>query len=73
MKATKIAIPIRRLGCASSAHVIERSLANARGVLDAYVNPAFEVAYVEYDADRCDPRDLATLLGSMGYHDVESS
>ena len=56
-------------GCGdSSAHVIEKALREVPGVLRAYVNPATEAAYVDYDADRCAEKDLERAIESVGVH-----
>ena len=55
---------------AGSAHTVEKALRDVPGVLRAYVNPATEVAYVEYDADRCAEDDLAKAVESTGVHAV---
>ena len=55
---------------AGSAHTVERALRDVPGVLRAYVNLATEVAYVEYDADRCNEADLAGAVQSLGAHSL---
>ena len=47
---------------------VEAALRAVPGVLRAYVNPATEAAYVEYDADQCDAADLARAVESVGIH-----
>lgn len=56
---------------ASSAHTVERALRDVPGVLRAYVNPATEAAYVEYDADRCNETDLAIAVQSLGARSLD--
>ena len=51
-----------------SAHTVEKAIREVPGVLRAYVNPATEVAYIEYDADRCKEADLAGAVESVGAH-----
>lgn len=61
-------IPIYGLGCGGSgATTIERELASTDGVLHAYVNPATEVAYVDYDPAETDPLSLAQAIEKAGY------
>jgi len=73
MNVTRITLPIRGLACAgSSAHIVERCLSEVAGVLNAYVNPVTETAYVDYDAERCDAKRLGAALDAAGYHAVGS-
>ena len=51
-----------------SAHIIEVALRAVPGVSRAYVNQDTEVAYVEYDDDRCDSADLEHAVESVGVH-----
>lgn len=58
-------------GCAGgSAHTVEKVLQEVTGVLRAYVNPATETAYVEYDADQCNETDLARAVESVGVNSL---
>lgn len=62
-------IPIHGLGCGGAgATTIERELASTDGVLTAYVNPATETAYVDYDPAETDPWVLARAIERAGYH-----
>ena len=58
---------------AGSAHTIEKALLSVPGVSRAYVNPATEAAYVEYDADRCTEGDLNSAVESVGIHTVHAT
>lgn len=49
-----------------SAHTVEQALRKVPGVSRAFVNPATEVAYVEYDAERCADADLVAAVESLG-------
>lgn len=61
-------------GCtAGSAQTIERTLRDVTGVLRAYANPVTEVAYIEYDADRCTEADLVRALEALGLRAAVSS
>ena len=48
------------------AQTIEKALREVPGVLHAYVNPATEAAYVEYDSDRCSEAELDAAVRSVG-------
>lgn len=61
-------IPIYGLGCGGAgATTIERELAATAGVVRAYVNPATETAYVDYDPAETDPWSLAKAVDRAGY------
>ncbi|MEW5919212.1 MAG: heavy metal-associated domain-containing protein [Gemmatimonadota bacterium] len=65
------ALPIRDLGCADAAPVIERVLRDVPGVTRVYVNPVTEMAYIEYDAERCGEVALRSALRRAGYNAAE--
>ena len=55
-----VRIPVYGLGCGGAGRsTIERELAATDGVLRAYVNPATETAYIDYDPAETDPWALA--------------
>lgn len=59
-------VMLDRAECSGEAgHRIENVLRNVPGVLRAYVNPATEAAYIEYDADRCITYDLEVAMESI--------
>jgi len=61
-------IPVFGLGCgAAGATTIERELAAIDGVLRAYVNPATETAYIDYDPAETDAWALARVIEHAGY------
>jgi cation transport ATPase len=60
-------IPILDLGCGTSGHVVERELIATNGVLRAYVNPATETAYVDYDPAEVDSWALVRAIERAGY------
>ena len=61
-------IPVHGLGCGGSgSREIERELAAADGVLRAYVNPATEIAYVDYDPAETNPTSLTQAIEKAGY------
>ncbi|MEX0630417.1 MAG: heavy metal-associated domain-containing protein [Chloroflexota bacterium] len=68
MRAHELRIPIYGLGCGGGgATTIERELGRAPGVLRVYVNPATEVAYVDFDPAQTDPTRLARVIDQTGY------
>ncbi|MEP7378101.1 MAG: heavy metal-associated domain-containing protein [Chloroflexota bacterium] len=60
-------LPIYDLDCPAVAITVERALAGIDGVLRAYVNPATQTAYVDYDADVTNPRLIAGAFQRSGY------
>lgn len=65
------ALPIYNLGCAGGAtETVERLLLRIPGVRRVYVNPVTEMAYVEYDGELCNERQLAGVLERAGYDDA---
>lgn len=66
-------IPVYGLGCGGGgATTIERALAAIDGVLRAYVNPATEIAYVDYDPAETDKASLARAIEKAGYRAGQS-
>lgn len=64
----QIQIPVYDLGCGGAgAATIERQLAATDGVLRAYVNPATETAYVDYDPAETDAWTLSRVIEQAGY------
>ena len=64
----RVTIPIYNLGCGGDgAHLAERVLAQVPGVSYVYVNPATEMAYIEYDPNLSDPDQLAAALKRSGF------
>ena len=64
-----ITLPIEDFGCAGSgAIIVERALAHVPGVLHVYVNAATEMAYVQFDADRCTVEALREAVARAGFH-----
>lgn len=61
-------IPVYGLGCGGGgATSIERVLTHLPGVLRAYVNPATEIAYIDYDPATTDAVQLAQAIERTGY------
>lgn len=68
MDRQKVALPIEDFGCAGSgAVIVEWALAKVPGVLRVYVNAATEMAYVHYDAERCDAATLRAAIAHAGF------
>jgi copper chaperone CopZ len=65
----KVTLPIEDFGCAGSgAIVVERALTHVSGVIRVYVNAATEMAYVQYDAERCSVSALRDAVARAGFH-----
>ena len=60
-------LPLDTLGCAAASIPVEHALRSVPGVTHVYVNPVTEMAYIEYDSDRCDERTLRAALDELGY------
>ena len=68
MERERITLPIYNLGCGGGgALTIERALTRAPGVLQAYVNPLTEMAYVVYDPALASVEHLRGVIDQMGY------
>jgi copper chaperone CopZ len=68
MNRTRIMLPIEGLGClGGGALLVERALAHVPGVLRVYVNPATEMAYVQYETDRCSAKELRAAIRQAGF------
>lgn len=66
--ARHITMPIFGLTCGGGgALTVERALEQVPGVTRVYVNPATEMAYVEYDPARGGPEDLIAAARRAGF------
>lgn len=63
----RVVLPVYGLACGGGgALTAERALARVPGVVRAYVNPATEMAYVEYDPATTRTTELARAVESVG-------
>lgn len=68
MKTQRLTLPLFGLACGGGgALTIERTLAHVDGVVRAYVNPATEMAYVEYDPERASPPLFTAAIERLGF------
>lgn len=67
--ARRVMLPVTGFGClGSGALIVERALLHVPGVIRAYVNAATEMAYVQFDTDRCTVTDLQEAVARAGFH-----
>lgn len=70
MARTRTTLPLESPDCAGQrAHDIELALRRVPGVTRAHVNPATEMAYVEYDRAQCDERHLRKAIADQASTD----
>jgi P-type Cu+ transporter len=62
----QVMLPVYQLRC-GSAQSLERKLARIPGVVEVYVNPATERAYIEYYPDLTNPERLKLEIKQAGY------
>jgi len=68
MTSARTALPLATLGCSGGGHLnIDRILREVPGVVDTFVDPALEMAYVEYDPAATDPDALFAVLKRTGF------
>lgn len=74
MGIARLTMAIYGLACGGGgALIVERALAKLPGVMRVYVNPAMEMAYVEYDPTRLSWEQLAAAVESVGFRAGEPS
>jgi copper chaperone CopZ len=67
MNVRRVTLEIHGLGCGGGGVLsVERALSHVNGVRRAYVNPATEMAYVEYDPDVVDSLTLVRTIEKTG-------
>ncbi len=68
MNTQRITVPIEELSCGGGGSLlVERALTRVPGVVYAYVNPATEMAYIEYDPTRTDQARLMQAVEQSGF------
>jgi copper chaperone CopZ len=64
----RVTLPIYNLSCGGGgALTVERALTKVPGAMRVYVNPATEMAYVEYDAEQVSLEQLAETIAQAGF------
>ena len=64
----RVTIPIFGFACGGGGSLVaERALARLAGVIRVYVNPATEMAYVEFDPVLATPQQLVAALEVVGF------
>jgi copper chaperone CopZ len=68
MTRQRITVPVEGLSCGGGgALAVERALMKMPGVIRVYVNPATEMAYVEYDPEVTDVHRLVATVDRTGF------
>lgn len=68
MPTTRISLPVFDLSCGGGgSRLVERVVKKVPGVLEIYVNPANETAYVDYDPATATPEQIADAIRRAGY------
>ena len=67
MLTSRIALPLSSQVCCGEHVAVERILSEVEGVVTALVNPASEMAYVEYDPALTDPVALFAVVKRSGF------
>lgn len=63
-----LTMSIGNLSCGGGGSLtIERALKKTDGVTRVYVNPALEMAYIEYDPDRIDVDRICEIVAQLGF------
>ena len=68
MKTQRMIVPIEDLSCGGGGSLqVERALVRVCGVVHAYVNPATEMAYVEYEPELVNKESLVKAVQQAGF------
>lgn len=74
MGIARLTMAIHGLACGGGgALIVERALMKLPGVVRVSVNPATEMAYVEYDPSRLSREQLAAAVEGVGFRAGEPS
>ena len=74
MRTQHTTVPLQSIGCGSTGRaVVERSLRELPGVLEASVNPITEMAYVEFDPAQCSEEEAAAAVRATGYGETRGA
>ena len=65
MSAHHVSIPVYGVACAG--HSVERGVARLAGVIAVYVNPATELAEIEFDDERITVEELCKGIRRCGF------
>ncbi len=71
MTKQKSQIKISGMHCTACAQTIEKALLKAEGVDKAVVNFTTETAYIEYEDDKANEKELSEIIKETGYNVVE--
>jgi P-type Cu+ transporter len=72
MPTQRATLEIIGLGCGGGGALsVERALARLPGVVRAYVNPATETAYVEYDPSTAGAPELVAAVERAGFRALQ--
>jgi copper chaperone CopZ len=68
MKTQRLTLPIENLSCGGGGALqAEQALARVSGVTHVYVNPATEMAYVEYNTERVEYEQMVKAVERLGF------
>ena len=68
LKTQRVTIELTGLSCGGGGSLaIERALSKLPGVVSVYLNPATEMAYVQFNAELCSPDQLVAVIKRAGF------
>ena len=74
MRTRQMTVPLLPIGCGSTGRaLVERSLREVPGVLEASVNPVTEMAYVEFDPAKCREDEVMAAVDRTGYAETPTA